>query len=173
MTRAWMPMSWAVLLVLVCASLAHAQPLPKLPAKVELPPVAWSVAHQRTAELFSNVTLWTNVGLETYAAWQATDRKHAFLVEGERIAFVELGTDLIKVLVHRTRPCAPDCGTSDPNKSFPSGHTSLAFTATGDRLALTLTLASATGYFRMASNRHWLTDVVAGAAIGSAATFIR
>lgn len=162
-----------LLLSLLSASVASAQALPKVPEKVDLPPVAWAPEHQRAAEIWSNLTLGANVVLETYDAWQAPNRKHALIAEAERIAVVEVGTDLVKIWVHRTRPCAPDCGISNPNKSFPSGHASLAFTATGARLKFTLPLASATAYFRMAANLHWFSDVWAGAILGALSTLIR
>lgn len=62
-------------------------------------------------------------------------------------------------------------------ESFPSGHTAAAF-AGAECLRLAYrhrspwygiagyTVATATGLMRMANNRHWLSDVVAGAGIG-------
>lgn len=61
--------------------------------------------------------------------------------------------------------------------SFPSGHTATAF-AGAELLrreywdlspwigVAGYTVAAATGFLRMYNNRHWLTDVVAGAGIG-------
>src|SRR5262249_41424758 len=59
--------------------------------------------------------------------------------------------------------------------SWPSGHTTLAFalaTSVGDEIGSTpvsiglYTLASLTGWSRMNDNKHWFTDVLAGAASG-------
>jgi membrane-associated phospholipid phosphatase len=72
--------------------------------------------------------------------------------------------------------------SNDDNLSFPSGHTSLA-AAAGTSAAMLATLEEspaapwlwaatgvftvATGTLRMASESHYFTDVVAGAAIGA------
>jgi membrane-associated phospholipid phosphatase len=88
---------------------------------------------------------------------------------------------IIKFAVGRERPYK----TSNPLKfeplgrdsSFPSGHTTVAFAA-----ATTLAeqyphwyisipaygIAAATGFSRVAANQHWVSDVVAGAFLGSA-----
>lgn len=81
------------------------------------------------------------------------------------------GTGLMKQVVGRTRPNALD------NKSFPSGHTTLAFMGAeiihqeyGDEsIVYTLlgySLATATGVSRLYNNAHWFSDVVAGAGYG-------
>ena len=72
--------------------------------------------------------------------------------------------------------------TADSNVSFWSGHTSLAFslaTAAGSVAELRgyalapaiwatgLSLAADTGYLRIAADKHWTTDVLTGAAVGS------
>jgi membrane-associated phospholipid phosphatase len=83
-------------------------------------------------------------------------------------------------------PTGADCSTgSAANTSFPSGHTSVAFTAavlecvnhgrldverTGWSAAacpLTLSLAAFTGLLRIASDRHYASDVLVGALLGS------
>ncbi len=96
----------------------------------------------------------------------------------------------LKELTHRARPetgegayawYGPFKGGS--NKSFYSGHTTLAFaTATMIFLhshnkwwvgLLGYTLASGIGVSRMMGQQHWLSDVVAGAAMGTAiSTFV-
>lgn len=72
---------------------------------------------------------------------------------------------------------------SDNNLSFFSGHTTLAFAVAtssgtiasmrGYRLAPAvwaagMSLAALSGYLRIAGDRHYLTDVLAAAAVGSA-----
>lgn len=99
---------------------------------------------------------------------------------------------LLKGLGGRQRPCAADGvdhwsgpqgffkrfdkGGGDLYDSFPSGHTAAAFAlATVVSLryrhsfwvgAASYSVAAAVGLSRMALDRHWLSDVVAGAAIG-------
>lgn len=86
----------------------------------------------------------------------------------EALAATGLATLLLKASVDRTRP-----DDSDRN-SFPSGHASTTFaTATvlaelyGWRAGVpAYALATLTGASRMSTDRHWLSDVVAGAALG-------
>lgn len=93
-----------------------------------------------------------------------------------------------KVIFGRRRPYAEFKGTStraanDVNTSFFSGHTALAFamtTSSGTVATLReyrsapfiwaggFVLATATGYFRMAADAHYFTDVLGGAIVGSA-----
>lgn len=67
------------------------------------------------------------------------------------------------------------------NYSFPSGHTAMAF-ASAEFMRMEFkdvspwygvagyAMATATGYLRMYNNKHWFSDVVAGAGIGIAST---
>jgi hypothetical protein len=100
----------------------------------------------------------------------------------EAAGFSAVSTTLLKYAARRNRPNE----TTDPNDwrasgdSFPSMHTSAAFAvgtvlaeSGGDnhrwiRRVLGYGLAGATGYARLHDNVHWLSDTVAGAAIGIA-----
>lgn len=101
----------------------------------------------------------------------------------ESMVVTQWVTRAFKLSFGRQRPHAHYVGPTDgeDNLSFPSGHTSRAFalaTSAGmvARLrgyaaepyvwATGLTLAAASGYFRIAADRHYVTDVVAGAALG-------
>jgi membrane-associated phospholipid phosphatase len=101
-------------------------------------------------------------------------------------------TQLTKMLVARERPFVHALSSerklltaqpSDNNLSFFSGHTSVVFalataagtvtTMHGYRWApavwsVGLVTASTTGYLRIAADKHWLTDVLVGAAVGAA-----
>lgn len=81
----------------------------------------------------------------------------------------------VKKISNETRP------NGGGNESFPSGHTSNAFTgAEFMRLeyrgrspwygVLGYTLAATTGFLRMYNNKHWLSDVVASAGTGILST---
>lgn len=109
------------------------------------------------------------------------------LLLAEAYAVAELGTEGAKVSAARLRPDAWDGtgprGALDSRVSFWSGHTSSTFSAAVAAgtiaklrgypewpwvLGVGVAGAAATGYLRMAGDRHWATDVLAGAAFGSA-----
>jgi len=84
-----------------------------------------------------------------------------------------------KMSLGRLRPSAErDADDFKPfsgNDAFPSGHTTMAFalaTSLANEIhrpwatAGLLTLAAGTGWSRLDANQHWLSDVVAGAAVG-------
>jgi membrane-associated phospholipid phosphatase len=103
----------------------------------------------------------------------------------ETVVITQWLTRGLKLAFRRQRPAAYHGTTSgEPNLSFPSGHTSRAFAvvtsaavvarargyATEPYLwAAGLAFAASAGYLRLAGDRHYLTDVVAGAALGTAA----
>lgn len=101
-----------------------------------------------------------------------TDRWDAMLVSDAFSAVIMTGTTKgIKYLVKRQRP------DIDEFDSFPSGHTATAFMAAtllhkeyGWRSPLFslggYAAATVTGLSRLMNNRHWMSDVVTGAAIG-------
>lgn len=116
------------------------------------------------------------------------------MVLGEAFVLTGSLTQLAKYLSARERPYARTQRIEgrdfylgpDDMLSFFSGHTSLTFTlavAAGSTASLRgyreapivwavgLPLALATGYFRIAADRHYLTDVLTGALVGSAVGF--
>ena len=95
------------------------------------------------------------------------------------LSFAIMGTttSIVKRTVDRPRPDGSN------NYSFPSGHTANAFAA-AEFLNQEYrdvspwigyagyTVATATGVLRLYNNKHWLSDVVAGAGVGIASTKI-
>lgn len=85
---------------------------------------------------------------------------------------------IVHPLKHFTKVKRPD---NSDFKSFPSGHTAEAF-ASAELMRLEFKddypwlgyagylMAGATGYLRMYNNKHWISDVLAGAGIGIGST---
>jgi membrane-associated phospholipid phosphatase len=89
-----------------------------------------------------------------------------------------LSEGIATALKYTTRVLRPD---GSARNSFPSGHTTSAFTGAellNQEYGQTsifysifgYTTASATGYMRMMNNRHWMSDVLVGAGIGMLST---
>lgn len=123
------------------------------------------------------------------------DGGELLMMYGETVLLQQAVVGLLKSAVGRPRPYVyNDDPRIDPGykqsrfavRSFPSGHTATAFAAavfTGEVYAKLnpgkssrhwvrgagLAAAAATGWLRVASGRHFLSDVVAGAVIGSLA----
>lgn len=109
------------------------------------------------------------------------------LLVAEAVSIATLGTEMVKVGTDRIRPDAWDgsgpAHALDSRVSFWSGHTATAFAAAA-AAGTVATLrdapgapwiigggaaaASAVGYLRLAADRHWATDVLAGAGWGTA-----
>ena len=128
--------------------------------------------------------------LSAVGAAQDGERRVFFedaLVIAQSVAIASVLVNASKDVFARPRPAAGAAfmpGSRD--RSFYSGHTSFAFSmATSAATVATirgrswapwmwgigLTLASGVGYLRMAGDAHWLTDVLAGAALGGAVGF--
>lgn len=106
----------------------------------------------------------------------------------ETLSLTLLGTQVVKFATGRLRPYAYHDPAAhrgpDAVLSFWSGHVVTAFTGVAGAaqvarmrgyvswrwiLAVGLVGAGACGYFRIAADAHWATDVLAAAAVGSAA----
>lgn len=109
------------------------------------------------------------------------------LLLAEAVSIATLGTELVKVGTDRIRPDAWDgsgpARALDSRVSFWSGHTATAFAAAAAAGTLATlrdapaapwivgggaAAAGAVGYLRLAADRHWATDVLAGAGWGTA-----
>lgn len=109
-------------------------------------------------------------GVESRSSWGRMMTSDAFSA-----AVMAITVNILKVTTNVMRPDGSN------NHSFPSGHTATAFmTATmfskeysGRYPWLSVgayTVATATGLLRMANNKHWLSDVLTGAGIGTLST---
>jgi membrane-associated phospholipid phosphatase len=137
--------------------------------------------------------------LDVLAAHRAGDTGAAWpdlLVIAEAAALAMAVNQTLKFLVGRERPfvhALPDAEKaataqpSDNNLSFFSGHTTFPFAlavAAGTVAQLRgydlapviwatgLGVATMTGYLRIAADKHYLTDVLAGAAVGAVVGFV-
>ncbi len=166
---------------------------PTLDAKVQAA-LLWG--DPRTAAVLSDVvgTAALPAGLLAFGFFSARDAgdRDAFwvdtLVIAEAVSIAGALNVSLKYLAGRQRPYAyygRQPFYDDPhdrNVSFYSGHTSMAFasaTAAGTVYLMRgyrgapwvlgggLALAAFTGYLRIGADKHWFTDMVAGAAVGS------
>ncbi len=114
------------------------------------------------------------------------------VVYSEALSWAFFMKNILKYLIPRDRPYvysglmpAPGSASADWNRSFPSGHSTIAFTAATCSLFFfntyfpsspyllafgiaNYTAAALTAAFRVGSGMHFMTDVAAGAIIGIA-----
>lgn len=151
----------------------------------------------KTASIISNITGYVIApslafGLDALFADRAGEIDNFWvdaLVISEAATTAAFFSQIMKVAVGRERP-EVHYGIEPPkpslNTSFYSGHTSLAFSlavASGTVATMRgyeytpviwgagLGVAALTGYLRVAANKHYLTDAITGAFIGSAFGF--
>jgi PAP2 superfamily protein len=128
----------------------------------------------KAGKYIGSLYVQAGVGLVTYVVGRTTHKervKHlgTDLLSAEIVA--QAFTQALKFTVHRERPDGSD------NHSFPSGHASATFASAtvlqrhlGWKYAVpTYTIASWVAISRMHENRHHLSDVVFGGALGIAA----
>lgn len=126
----------------------------------ETQPAAWSVEQRPIARRISDGLVLFQLAADTVHSFRAEDRRHALLSQGCRVGLTFGATEIVKRATHRTRPDGSD------NLSFWSGHTATAVQGAGWRYQIGIPIAIGAGYFRMAADRHYLTDVAAGAGAG-------
>ena len=148
-----------------------------------------------TATTFSDVLL---IALVTSALvlppledWSfSRPRGNAVMVALEAFSTVDLVTYAFKHLARRQRPLENIAGEDAGYGSFFSGHTSMSFAAAtlltvyayefewlSDEWRWVIPTASylgagAVGYFRVAGDRHWMSDVLIGSAVGTGISYL-
>ena len=147
----------------------------------------WNSKNINTANMMSDILLYGVVlgTLPIIPILSKRDYNTVILSSLEVLAINGIITDYIKILSKRQRPYSRFGGikdSDDSHRSFYSGHTSTAFsigvsTASilskdypqfRNRIWLTsLGLAAATGYFRVAGDKHYMTDILVGSIMGS------
>ncbi|MEK7380346.1 MAG: phosphatase PAP2 family protein [Gemmatimonadota bacterium] len=146
---------------------------------------AWSDRAASVAKIFGEGQyVFPVLGL-SYAAGRVSGLKPLAEVSGHALlatASAGIATVALKTLIGRERPYVSGSPSrfqpfdfKFKNESFPSGHTAMAFALattfaaeTPDRLSDVFFYfgATMTGLSRIHDDRHWLTDVVAGAGVG-------
>lgn len=130
--------------------------------------------HHRYDDYLQFAPLVTQLGIKSIGV-EGSSNGWGHMLLGNALAYgAMLGT--VHLGKTATRVLRPD---GSAYKSFPSGHTAMAFTSAtllhieyGGRYpwlsALGYASATAVGVGRMLNNRHWVGDVVTGAALGYA-----
>lgn len=149
------------------------------------------------ARSFSNLTGYVAapvflIGVTALSSLQGKDTGWARLIDDtlpvlESVAISQALTQIVKFSVARQRPLARFRGLppdTDDNMSFYSGHATLCFALTtsaglvahwrGNKLEPLIwgvggSLSFATAYLRIAADKHYFTDVLTGAIVGSVA----
>lgn len=156
--------------------------------------LVWSADRRRDANQLSDLTTYGLtpslsfglVALGTLAdpSWAAAIDDFTPIVES--MVVTQFVSRAIKIPVGRQRPYAHYGAADDyeDNLSFPSGHTSRAFTlvvsaamvARARRYksepyiwAIGIPCATLSGYLRISGDKHYVTDILAGALLGTAA----
>ena len=145
----------------------------------------WETSSQKRANKLSDLLLYGvfvgSIPISSY--W--LNNFNLLLINLEILSINGLITNIVKYGIGRQRPYSfyqTKIDDDESYKSFFSGHTSTAFalgTSTAKMLcnytsfnakaiwASTLSLATVTGYLRIAADKHYFTDVLVGAIIGS------
>jgi membrane-associated phospholipid phosphatase len=157
--------------------------------------VARTVGSWRHPELYadtSDVLLWSGVIGSGLASFAASGREQGFqdtTIIAQSVLLTAMLTSISKRLVARRRPGVhldnphAEIGSTEANLSFFSGHSSTAASAASSLatlaylrghgyrhavLAAGVAYALTVGMLRIAAQRHWLTDVLMGWAVGAA-----
>jgi membrane-associated phospholipid phosphatase len=152
--------------------------------------------YSRGADTASTILEVTTMAIPALFAFvlPADDLIASAIAYGEALACADLVKNLLKYFVPRYRPFMYAGGGSDVpaaewTLSFPSGHTTMAFTGATFATylfaayfpsspflipfaAMSYTLAAATGSFRVLSGMHFLSDVAVGLLTGLACGFL-
>lgn len=156
-----------------------------------LTPTTWNPALDPASDALVYSTLAGGLLVAGLAARHSDDAVASTGVVLESFLITGLITDVVKVAVDRPRPYTwledpppevlDELATPDAFMSFPSGHTSfeasLSFSTASVLVAHgapplptwtgATILTAGTGILRIASGRHYPTDVIAGAALGA------
>lgn len=152
----------SIALVLMLSNASYAQPT------AFDPPYPQNETVQKVADIASYVTVGTALVLDFKDAWQSDDRRHAVSLFAARIFVNWAWATTVKGLADRDRP------DHSNRQSFYSLHEALVCSTkggTGWRFFVPLSIGTGAG--RMLGRKHFLTDVLAGCAVGALTSTIR
>lgn len=142
------------------------------------------VTTMRTLSAIGSTWVWTALMALTvgWLAWRRRPRLAVFAAV--TLAASSLLNNLVKIAVDRARPVLPDPVASAPGFSFPSGHAQAAIVGYGIlvlvfvpalpgrarpvAVGLAVAMVVAIGFSRVALGVHYVSDVLAGYALGAA-----
>ena len=152
---------------------------------------SWVWGHQRRARVLSHLTLgaamaWPLAGLTAVHGGSGGEWGRDQLAALDSMVVTQAAADVAKRVFRRSRPPVvfdrQAAATRDDVHSFISGHSASAFAAVVSTGVIAtrrnspdapwiwaggLGLAASTAYLRIAGDRHYLTDVLGGAAVGT------
>jgi len=134
---------------------------------------SWMVSASEQSYRTTSDVLALGLPVVAAAISVAQDDGSGFLQLAKSEAFTLLSVEILKRATHKTRPNGED------DRSFPSGHSAVAFAAAqymyqrgGWEYGVPAYLAaSAVAYSRVRANEHYWRDVLAGAALGIASSY--
>lgn len=127
------------------------------------------ISSTEISSISSDLILTSTIGYSIAYSGLRSDHRVKRMTTGiSMLAVNHLVTETLKNVTGRTRPDGSD------KKSFPSGHTSAAFTAAAfvcsqrvdAHCYVTTFMAGTVGILRVMAKRHHISDVIAGMAIG-------
>lgn len=149
------------------------------PARAQVSASLPTTGERQAADIASYITLGVELAMDTKASWDCPDRARCLWMQLLRDGTTYGLSEVIKRTVHEKRPCEPACGVDSGTGSFPSMHMAFAFSTVDfmgkskPRIVASLSLAVGTGEGRVLAGKHNWWDVIAGAGLGFATSWIR
>lgn len=125
-----------------------------------------SPAAARRAAVATNWMVGTEVAFDAVMAARSDHPWKALACQGIRIGATAGATEVLKRTVRRPRPDGSD------RMSFPSGHAGMAFASSRSRTPWTFGLSFSVGLGRSVARKHYPSDILAGALIGTASQWL-
>lgn len=173
-SRAIKPVTYIIPAAMITYGLVALESKPLIQLDQNIKEIIWDKNPHKTTGIDNYI--WAVPAVSVYVLNLAGVKgKHNFV---DRSVILGLSYIVASAVVTPTKQLTKKWRPDGSNRfSFPSGHTEQAFVA-AEFLRMEYkdvspwygvagyTVAAATGYFRMYNNKHWMSDVVAGAGVG-------